>query len=76
MEALAEVYARSLYEVAQQQNKVPVIREQLGQLADVLAENRELQVFFFSPYFSTKEKEEGLGRAVTGADETLSNFLK
>lgn len=76
MEALAEVYARSLFEVAQQQNKVPVIREQLGQFADVLAENRELQVFFFSPYFSTKEKEEGLGRAVDGADETLSNFLE
>ncbi len=76
MEALAEVYARSLFEVAQQQNKVPVIREQLGQLADVLAENRELQVFFFSPYFSTQEKQEGLGRAVQGADETLSNFLE
>lgn len=75
MEALAEVYARSLFEVAQQQNKVSVIREQLGQLADALSENRELQVFFFSPYFSTKEKEEGLGRAVEGADETLSNFL-
>ena len=76
MEALAEVYARSLFEVAEQQSKVPVIREQLGQFADVLAENRELQVFFFSPYFSTKEKEEGLGRAVEGADQTLRNFLE
>lgn len=75
MEALAEVYARSLFEVADKHGNVPVIREQLGQFADVLAENRELQVFFFSPYFSTKEKEEGLGRAVEGADQTLTNFL-
>ncbi|MEH3053708.1 MAG: ATP synthase F1 subunit delta [Patulibacter minatonensis] len=76
MEALAEVYARSLFEVAGAQNKVPVIREQLGEFADVLASNRELQVFFFSPYFSTKEKQDGLGRAVEGADTTLRNFLE
>src|ERR1700712_854059 len=75
MEALAEVYARSLYEVAQDQDKIAVIREQLGQFADALAENRELQVFFFSSYFSTKEKTDGLARAVDGIDETLSNFL-
>lgn len=75
MEALAEVYARSLYEVAGKHGNVPVIREQLGAFADTLAGNRELQVFFFSPYFSTKEKEEGLGRAVEGADPLLSNFL-
>ncbi len=75
MEALAEVYARSLFEVAQSQNNVAEIREQLGLFADALAENRELQVFFFSPYFSTQEKIEGLGRAVTGANQTLSNFL-
>jgi F-type H+-transporting ATPase subunit delta len=75
MEALAEVYARSLYEVAESQDKIAVIREQLGQFADELAGNRELQVFFFSPYFSTQEKEEGLVRAVDGADPTLSNFL-
>ncbi|MEN0015503.1 MAG: ATP synthase F1 subunit delta [Solirubrobacteraceae bacterium] len=75
MEALAEVYARSLYDVAQSQDKIAVIREQLGQFADALADNRELQVFFFSPYFSTKEKTEGLARAVDGIDDTLSNFL-
>jgi F-type H+-transporting ATPase subunit delta len=75
MEAIAEVYARSLYDVAQQQDNIAVIREQLGQFADVLAENRELQVFFFSPYFSTKEKTDGLARAVDGIEPTLGNFL-
>lgn len=75
MEALAEVYARSLYGVAQEQDKIAVVREQLGQFADELAANRELQVFFFSPYFSTKEKTEGLHRALDGVDPTLSNFF-
>ena len=76
MEEIAAVYARSLFEVAQEQNKLDTIREQLGAFADALNDNRELQVFFFSPYFSTEEKKDGLDRAVTGADETVVNFLK
>jgi F-type H+-transporting ATPase subunit delta len=32
-------------------------------------------VFFFSPYFSTKEKQDALGRLLDGADEMLLNFL-
>jgi F-type H+-transporting ATPase subunit delta len=33
-------------------------------------------VFFFSPYFSTKEKQDGLERLLDGAEETFLNFLK
>jgi F-type H+-transporting ATPase subunit delta len=76
MEELARVYARSLFEVAREHGKLDVLREQLGQFADALGDNRELAVFFFSPYFSTQEKEEGLGRLLDGADEELLNFLK
>src|SRR5205807_9532089 len=38
--------------------------------------NRDLQIFFFSPYFSSAEKEDGLGRALEGVDETVLNFLR
>ena len=76
MEEIASVYARSLFEVAQEQKKLDKIRDELGEFADALNESRELQVFLFSPYFSTKEKVEGLGKAVSGADETTINFLK
>jgi F-type H+-transporting ATPase subunit delta len=76
MEEIAAVYARSLFEVAQEQNKLDTIREQLGVFADALDSNRELQVFFFSPYFSTSEKKDGLDRAVSDADPMLVNFLK
>src|ERR671929_1584194 len=76
MEEIAEVYARSLFEVAQEHDKLDVVREQLGAFADALADDRELSVFFFSPYFSTEEKREGLRRVVVGADETVVNFLE
>jgi F-type H+-transporting ATPase subunit delta len=76
MEEIAAVYARSLFEVASEQGKLDVVREQLGEFADALEQTRELQVFFFSPYFSTAEKQDGLDRAVSGADPAFVNFLK
>ena len=76
MEEIATVYARSLFEVAEGQNKLDAVREQLGQFADALSENRELQVFFFSPYFSTPEKKDGLKKALSGTEEIFDNFLE
>jgi F-type H+-transporting ATPase subunit delta len=75
MDELARVYARSLFEVALEQGKLDVLREQLGQFADAISDNRQLAVFFFSPYFSTKEKQEALARVLDGADESFLNFL-
>jgi F-type H+-transporting ATPase subunit delta len=76
MEEIATVYARSLFEVAQEQGKLDVVRDQLGAVADAIDASRELQTFFFSPYFSTAEKQDGLDRAVSNADEFVVNFLK
>jgi F-type H+-transporting ATPase subunit delta len=75
MEELAQVYARSLFEVAREQGKLDLLREQLGQFADAVKDNRDLQLFFFSPYFSTKEKQAGLEKVLDGADERLLSFL-
>jgi ATP synthase F1 delta subunit len=76
MEEIAAVYARSLFEVAKEQDKLDLVRDQLGEFADALSETRDLQVFFFSPYFSTAEKEDGLDRVVADGDPTIINFLK
>jgi F-type H+-transporting ATPase subunit delta len=76
VEEIAQVYARSLFEVAEEAGKLDDVREQLGEIADALDSDRELQVFFFSPYFSTQEKSEGLDKAVTGAEPIVLNFLK
>ena len=76
MEEIASVYARSLFEVAKEEDKLDDVREQLGEFADELAGNSELQVFFFSPYFSTQEKKDGLDKIVSGAEEIFRNFLQ
>jgi F-type H+-transporting ATPase subunit delta len=76
MEEIAQVYARSLFEVASEGDNLDVVKEQLGQFTDAVHENRDLAVFFFSPYFSTEEKESGLHRTVEGADPTVMNFLE
>ena len=76
MEEIAQVYSRSLFEVAKEHDNLDRLREELATFADALAQNRELSVFFFSPYFSTQEKEDGLGRTVVDADPTLINFLQ
>ena len=76
MEELARVYGRSLFEVAREQGKLDALREQLAQFADALHERRELAVFFFSPYFSTKEKQQALGGLLDGADAAFVNFLE
>jgi F-type H+-transporting ATPase subunit delta len=76
VEEIARVYASALFEAAKDKGKLDAIREQLGAFADALAENRELQLFFFSPYFSSAEKEDGLKRAVSGIEPELLNFLE
>jgi F-type H+-transporting ATPase subunit delta len=76
MEEIARVYAEALFEVAKQKGKLDVIREQLGEVADALDRDRELAVFFFSPYFSSAEKRDGIERAISGAEPELVNFLE
>jgi len=76
MEEIAQVYARSLFEVASEQGKLDTVKQQLDEFTGALHDNRELAVFFFSPYFSAEEKKSGLHRAVEGADPVVMNFLE
>jgi len=76
MEEIARVYSRSLFEVAREHDALDELREQLGQFADALEGDRELAIFYFSPYFSSAEKKDGLHRMLDGAHEALMNFLE
>ncbi|HEX7246101.1 MAG TPA: ATP synthase F1 subunit delta [Solirubrobacterales bacterium] len=76
MQEAARVYAEALFDVAKDRGKLDAIRDELAQVVDAVDGNRELQVFFFSPYFSSAEKVAGLKRAVLGADAELLNFLE
>lgn len=72
----ARVYAEALFEVGRDKGKLDALQQQLGEFADAVDRNRDLQVFFFSPYLSSAEKQEGLKRAITGAEPELINFLE
>jgi ATP synthase F1 delta subunit len=72
----ARVYAEALFEAGQDKGKLDQLQEQLGQFADTVDRDRDLQVFLFSPYLSSNDKKEGLRRAVTGAEPEFINFLE
>jgi len=72
----ARVYAEALFEVGRDKGKLDTLQQQLAQFADAVDRDRELQVFFFSPYLSSTEKQEGIARAITGAEPELINFLE
>jgi ATP synthase F1 delta subunit len=76
MEEIAEVYARSLFEVAKEHDVLDRVHDELGEFAEALSDNRDLQVFLFSPYFSSGEKQEGVAKIVSDADERFVNFLE
>ena len=76
MEEIARVYSDALFGAAKDNDKLDEVHEQLGQFTDAVESDRDLQVFFFSPYFSSAEKREGISRAVSGAEPELVNFLE
>jgi ATP synthase F1 delta subunit len=76
VEEVAQVYARALFEVATERDSLDEIHDELGAFADAMRDNRQLAVFFFSPYFSVREKKDGLKRAVSNANPAFNNFLE
>jgi F-type H+-transporting ATPase subunit delta len=76
LEEISRVYADALFEVASESGKLDEVHEQLGQLVDAMNEHRDLQLFFFSPYFTSEEKRGGISKAITGAEPALVNFLE
>ena len=76
MEEIAEVYSRALFEAAKENGVLDRVHDELGEFADALGSERNLQIFLFSPYFSSEEKKQGIERIVEDADPRLFNFLE
>ena len=76
MEELGQVYSRALFESAVESGALDEIQEQLGIWADALGENKDLQTFFFSPRFSSKEKKDAIRQIIDGGNERFLNFLE
>ena len=60
MAEVARVYAEAFFDVAKQKGTLDEVGVQLGEFVDALDRDRDLQVFFFSPHFSSAEKAGGL----------------
>jgi F-type H+-transporting ATPase subunit delta len=76
MAEAAHVYAEALFEAARDKGKLDAVGAGIDQFADAVAASREMQVFLFSPHFTSAEKVAGLRRAVSGAEAELVNFLE
>jgi ATP synthase F1 delta subunit len=75
MQDVAHAYAAAFFDVGKEKGKLDALRDQLAQFAEALDRDRDLQVFFFSPYFSSEEKIDGAKRAIVGADPEFVNLL-
>jgi F-type H+-transporting ATPase subunit delta len=73
VEEIANVYARSLFEVAKEHDKLDDVKDQLGQFTDELDSNRELQVLW-------AEENQLLPVTITSAveleDDTVKDLAK
>jgi ATP synthase F1 delta subunit len=74
--AVDHVYAEALFEVAKEKGNLDAIGEELSQFADAIDREHDAQVYFFSPYFTSAEKKDGLKKMISGADAEFVNFLE
>ncbi len=75
MDELAQVYARSLFQVALEQGKLDVLREQLGQFADAVARTANSRCSSSRPTSRAPRSSRHSGQLLEGADENFLNFL-
>jgi F-type H+-transporting ATPase subunit delta len=75
--AVAErLYARALFEAAQEQNRIDAVHRDLGEFADVIAGSPELEGFLANPQVDPTAKADVLGELSEGVDELVRNFLR
>ena len=70
------MYARALYEAAEDKGRVDVAREQLGELASALETTPELEAFLANPQLDPAAKASVLEEVTTGADPVVRNFVR
>jgi F-type H+-transporting ATPase subunit delta len=70
------MYARALFEAAEEANRVDAVSDDLASLAGALGESPELAQFLANPQVDPGAKADVLERVAEGADELLRNFLR
>ena len=67
-------YAKALYELAEEQNNLNVIEEQLKTISN-LSKDEDTMKFFTSPSVQIEDKKKVVLKSFIGFDETLINFI-
>jgi F-type H+-transporting ATPase subunit delta len=70
------IYARALFDAAEEQEKLGVVGEQLGDFVAAIEAVPELRRVLENPELDSREKVEVLEEILGGADELVRNFLR
>ena len=75
MSVADRMYARALFQAAQEQGRVEAVQGDLGAFADAVEGSPELAAFLSNPQVDPAAKAGVLGELSEGADELVRNFL-
>ena len=75
MSVVDRVYAKALFEAAQEQGKLEPVREQLAQLVEAEREVPELRELLRNPQLDPRARRAALEDVLGGTEELLRNFL-
>jgi F-type H+-transporting ATPase subunit delta len=75
MSVVDRVYARALFEAAQEKGRLEAVREQLEQVVTAAAEVPELRELLRNPQLDPRARAAALEEALAGGDQLLRNFL-
>jgi F-type H+-transporting ATPase subunit delta len=76
LSAAHRIYARALFEAAQDEAKLEQVHGQVDQLRTAVAEIGELRALLENPEVDSRVKGDVLARVAAGADEIVVNFLR
>jgi F-type H+-transporting ATPase subunit delta len=76
MAVAQRMYARALFEAAQEANRLERVAEDLSALAGAVEEMAELRSFLRNPQVELEGKAAVLDEVSAGADELVRNFLR
>lgn len=76
MAVAQRMYARALFEAAQEEGRLDAVAADVGALADALEQVPELQAFLRNPEVEPAGKSAVLEEITAGADELVRNFVR
>ncbi|HEX4520767.1 MAG TPA: ATP synthase F1 subunit delta [Gaiellaceae bacterium] len=76
MATAQRIYAGALFEAAQEKSRLPVVREQLEDLAAAIVAVPELSEVLVNPEIDSRVKGEVLEQILGKADELIRNFVR